>query len=687
MSRGAQILKATAAFVLTAVLLGVAQVAVTSLPALRALTIGLPTPLTGAGAARHVLLGLLLLVTAHFSFTVEVLLASQGVGVRYVAGLTRRLALFGLGVAAYMLFEGLFLEQMQGFEEWYVWGATAVLGLVGADALIFTFRGLQPALAGLHPRGAGEDRVCPECQRKNPTGSRFCEHCGTELAEVPRPVENDVHGARSGRRAVVMANVQRFTFLAGAAAVIVAGFYCAVQEAQRRDRLVKDCVRTKTTSLIEADGRLWHRVTPQTTAMDLTNLAQLALDEFEGLRRHSAPLPASRRVSYLEAAFDESLQGYSAFLQQLQTDLSRPGEQPGTRHQDVYLQAIGHARRGVNVVSRAVGLGDADGALALDASLGGQVVAALDRLYERREESARVSWYSSAMDGLMEQYGGMRDDLDDLIRQATRADYFWEGLVEQADEAVSARQETLSLFSDIDPPDAFAEVHDDIVSAVARGVEGAAALAQFVRLKASYMQQRSYYEDAEPPEGMQQALRRGRALSSQVTADLSEAWERYEELVAKHAADLSRVPLRLEAEGAAHPAAAEPLEQHAEPAVPWAGADVIAGASPIEVNGNTLVPLRAILEWLGAEVRYVPQALTITATRDGIVLILRLEEGEATINGQHCPMSQPPVERNGTAYVPVRFVAEAFGCSVGYDPATGTISITDGARTGLITGQ
>ncbi len=35
-------------------------------------------------------------------------------------------------------------------------------------------------------------------------------------------------------------------------------------------------------------------------------------------------------------------------------------------------------------------------------------------------------------------------------------------------------------------------------------------------------------------------------------------------------------------------------------------------------------------------------------------------------------------------YVPLRFSAEAFGATVGFDAATGAITITDGERVGLI---
>ncbi len=112
---------------------------------------------------------------------------------------------------------------------------------------------------------------------------------------------------------------------------------------------------------------------------------------------------------------------------------------------------------------------------------------------------------------------------------------------------------------------------------------------------------------------------------------------------------------------------------------------VIPGATPITINGHTMVPLRSVFEWLGAEVKWIPQALSIYASRgDDIIVLMRLDESEATVNGQKVPLPQPPVQRDGVTYVPLRFSAEAFGATVGFDAATGAITITDGERVGLI---
>lgn len=134
------------------------------------------------------------------------------------------------------------------------------------------------------------------------------------------------------------------------------------------------------------------------------------------------------------------------------------------------------------------------------------------------------------------------------------------------------------------------------------------------------------------------------------------------------------------------PAAAQQTPTAGPAATQPSGApQVIAGATPITINGHTMVPLRSVFEWLGAEVRWIPQALTIIANRgDQDIVLMRLDSDEATVNARKVPLPQRPVQRSGVTYVPLRFSAEAFGATVGFDPATGSVTITDGDRVGIL---
>ena len=155
---------------------------------------------------------------------------------------------------------------------------------------------------------------------------------------------------------------------------------------------------------------------------------------------------------------------------------------------------------------------------------------------------------------------------------------------------------------------------------------------------------------------------------------------------------------RLVKTGRADPATADPLRfidggadawwycrEEAGQADAAGGAEpqVIPGAKRLTVNGHTMVPLRSIFEWLGCEVKYIPQAKSIYASLgDDIIVLMRLDESEATVNGKKVPLPQPPLQRDGVTWVPLRFVAETFGAEVGFDGDV--ITITAGDRVGTI---
>ena len=83
---------------------------------------------------------------------------------------------------------------------------------------------------------------------------------------------------------------------------------------------------------------------------------------------------------------------------------------------------------------------------------------------------------------------------------------------------------------------------------------------------------------------------------------------------------------------------------------------------PVKVGGRILVPLRAVAEGLGAAVEAA--GTTVTVSRPGNVIVLRVNQTEATINGRPVPLEVPPVRRNGSVYVPLRFIGEAVGAKI-----------------------
>jgi len=94
------------------------------------------------------------------------------------------------------------------------------------------------------------------------------------------------------------------------------------------------------------------------------------------------------------------------------------------------------------------------------------------------------------------------------------------------------------------------------------------------------------------------------------------------------------------------------------------------------INGRTMVPMRAIFEALGAEVAWDKATKGITATKEDKTVSLYLNNKTAYIDGVANVLDAAPVTLDGRTMVPARFVAEAMGCTVGWDAKTQTVNIT-----------
>ncbi len=107
----------------------------------------------------------------------------------------------------------------------------------------------------------------------------------------------------------------------------------------------------------------------------------------------------------------------------------------------------------------------------------------------------------------------------------------------------------------------------------------------------------------------------------------------------------------------------------------------LEGVEPIVKNNRAYVPVRSIFESLGAEVEYSASAKTVTAI-DGdtnVTFAVGGDEISITENGMLNKVTTDASSfKNGdTVYVPVRFAAEAFNCSVGWDSENSAVIIID----------
>ena len=97
---------------------------------------------------------------------------------------------------------------------------------------------------------------------------------------------------------------------------------------------------------------------------------------------------------------------------------------------------------------------------------------------------------------------------------------------------------------------------------------------------------------------------------------------------------------------------------------------------PQTVNGRTLVPLRGIFDELRASVFWNSSTRTVFARRDGVEVVLTIGDTAPTVNGRVVPIDQPGIIVDGRTLAPLRFVAEAFGATAGWDSATRTVHIS-----------
>lgn len=98
---------------------------------------------------------------------------------------------------------------------------------------------------------------------------------------------------------------------------------------------------------------------------------------------------------------------------------------------------------------------------------------------------------------------------------------------------------------------------------------------------------------------------------------------------------------------------------------------------PTIVDGRTLVPVRAIFESIGATVEWDGTTNTATGVRDGIVVIIQIDNTTAYVNGEARTLDVPAQLINNRTMVPARFISEAMGCDVTWHQPTQTVGVAD----------
>lgn len=105
------------------------------------------------------------------------------------------------------------------------------------------------------------------------------------------------------------------------------------------------------------------------------------------------------------------------------------------------------------------------------------------------------------------------------------------------------------------------------------------------------------------------------------------------------------------------------------------GKELNPDVEPAIIDGRTLVPVRIILESLGATVSWDGENRMVTAKKDGTTIVLQIDNTTAYVNNEAKTLDVPAKIIDGRTMVPVRFVSESLNAYVWWEAETSTVYV------------
>ena len=100
------------------------------------------------------------------------------------------------------------------------------------------------------------------------------------------------------------------------------------------------------------------------------------------------------------------------------------------------------------------------------------------------------------------------------------------------------------------------------------------------------------------------------------------------------------------------------------------------GTVPITRNDRTLLPVRAVVEAMGGTVGWEPLGEIVSLDLENKTLYLQIGHRMAwDSGGEYYYMDVAPITVNDRTLLPIRFIVEYFGGTVGWEESTQTVSI------------
>jgi len=94
------------------------------------------------------------------------------------------------------------------------------------------------------------------------------------------------------------------------------------------------------------------------------------------------------------------------------------------------------------------------------------------------------------------------------------------------------------------------------------------------------------------------------------------------------------------------------------------------------IGSRVYVPVRGVLERMGAGVRWDAATRTVVATKGDRDVVLPINSYTAKVDNKAVALDAPARIINGRTMVPLRFLSEAFGANVAWDAADRQVNIS-----------
>lgn len=102
-----------------------------------------------------------------------------------------------------------------------------------------------------------------------------------------------------------------------------------------------------------------------------------------------------------------------------------------------------------------------------------------------------------------------------------------------------------------------------------------------------------------------------------------------------------------------------------------------AGAEPFVEKGRTMVPLKALADVFGFEVKWDQGEKKITLTKESMVITMVVGKTEIWVNDKKLTSETAPMIKNNVTFLPIRELAEALNIEVKWDSATRTATFNE----------